>query len=238
MSKSRTIGAVRYTIIVVDTEQHQERRREFDKSEVTLGRTEDNDIVLAAGTVSRRHARVIEQDGRVFIVDLKTANGTWLNRKQIQVPAVFRPEDRVSIGKFELRIEYERVAPTPEANPYRAPAVAAVNVPAVSLTSGASGAAELISWSVRWSDASGPHRVTSSVRVARIGSDSACEVCVRDPLVPSVSARIEQREGFVFVIPMSTTPATLHGRPLLVPTLWNLGETLTLGTTQLTRAEP
>lgn len=231
---------MRVVIIVVDTELHEERRYEFDKSEITLGRTTDNDVVLPAGTVSRRHARAIVQDGRLFIVDLKTSNGTWRNRQKISTPTRWLRDDRISIGRFELRAEHfdaTTAVIAPDSTPYRAPP-ALVEPPVFSLTSAEVPLGTLLSWSVRWSDARGPQRVTSSARVATIGSDSSCELCVSDATLPSQCARIEQREGYLFIVAMANVPMTIQGRPLLVPTLWNVGERLVIATLSFERVEP
>jgi hypothetical protein len=230
---------VRVVIVVVDTELNQERRYEFDKAEITLGRTEDNDVVLPAGTVSRRHARAVVQDGRLFIVDLKTSNGTWRNRQKIIAPARWLRDDHISISRFELRAELidPTAAATPEATPYRSPP-SPVEQPVFSLTSAASPLGTTLTWAVRWRDERGSQRVTSSARTARIGSDPSCEVCVSDATLPAECARIEQREGFVFVIGTAKVALTIQGRPLLVPTLWNVGESLSIVSHTLERVEP
>jgi ABC-type multidrug transport system ATPase subunit/predicted component of type VI protein secretion system len=45
----------------------------------TIGRTPGNDIVVAHPQVSSRHAQVEQIDGRVFVTDLGSANGTYVN---------------------------------------------------------------------------------------------------------------------------------------------------------------
>lgn len=51
--------------------------------EITLGRSEENDVVLVAEEVSRYHARIWTKDGKIMITDLKSLNGTYLNRQRI-----------------------------------------------------------------------------------------------------------------------------------------------------------
>lgn len=51
--------------------------------EITLGRSEDNDVVLLADEVSRYHARISRNEGRTVVTDLKSLNGTYLNRQRI-----------------------------------------------------------------------------------------------------------------------------------------------------------
>jgi flagellar motor switch protein FliN len=51
----------------------------FQKDRVSIGREPDNDIVLPLPGVGRHHARITNQNGRYFLEDLGSANGTYLN---------------------------------------------------------------------------------------------------------------------------------------------------------------
>ncbi|MFH1488091.1 MAG: FHA domain-containing protein [Pseudomonadota bacterium] len=50
-----------------------------------IGRSSENDIQIRDGYVSRRHLRVIKRDGKTFIKDLQSKNGTIVDGKRIQV---------------------------------------------------------------------------------------------------------------------------------------------------------
>jgi diguanylate cyclase (GGDEF)-like protein len=55
------------------------RRYVLDKDTTTVGRGRDNDIVLPSDCVSRRHARLEQRAGNLFVVDLASTNGTFVN---------------------------------------------------------------------------------------------------------------------------------------------------------------
>ncbi|MCL4216668.1 MAG: FHA domain-containing protein, partial [Candidatus Hydrogenedentes bacterium] len=55
----------------------------IDENEVCLGRAEDNDVALTAEEVSRHHAKIGRRQGRVLLTDLKSLNGTYVNRQRI-----------------------------------------------------------------------------------------------------------------------------------------------------------
>lgn len=76
----------------------------FPRAEVTIGRANDNDLVLAHGSVNQRHTRVVKRDGRFIVVDLKSDGGTLVNRKRICGPTLVRPSDVVHIGAYELSV--------------------------------------------------------------------------------------------------------------------------------------
>ncbi|HOJ93084.1 MAG TPA: FHA domain-containing protein [Dictyoglomaceae bacterium] len=58
-----------------------ERGKDFKiiKNETTIGREPENDITLIHPTVSRFHAKIIQNDGKYFIEDINSANGTLVN---------------------------------------------------------------------------------------------------------------------------------------------------------------
>jgi pSer/pThr/pTyr-binding forkhead associated (FHA) protein len=69
-------------------------------SDVTIGRLEENDVALDKPTVSRRHALISRREGRWFVEDRGSSNGTYLNGTRIQpgVPLPLRHADRIAIG--------------------------------------------------------------------------------------------------------------------------------------------
>ena len=83
----------------------EQRRLEFDKPEVTIGRVQGNDIILPKGNVSKRHSRIVLKDGKFIIVDLKSTNGTYVNGRKISSPLVVKSSDKIYIGDFILSIE-------------------------------------------------------------------------------------------------------------------------------------
>jgi pSer/pThr/pTyr-binding forkhead associated (FHA) protein len=63
-------------------------------------------------TVSRRHARVVLEDGTLSIEDLDSANGTYVNRARIFGRIPLKRGDWVALGGFE--IEVLQSAPSPD----------------------------------------------------------------------------------------------------------------------------
>src|SRR5262249_55565170 len=68
----------------------------------TLGRQPGVAIVLDAPEVSRQHARVTPADGRFFLEDLGSSNGTYLNGTRLCGKAELRDRDDIQIGPFRL----------------------------------------------------------------------------------------------------------------------------------------
>ena len=68
---------------------------------VTIGREEENTIRLNDERVSRFHAKIQEDNGRIILTDLDSTNGTRVNGHPVQM-RVLQIGDQVSIGRCLL----------------------------------------------------------------------------------------------------------------------------------------
>jgi hypothetical protein len=71
-------------------------------AELMLGRSPDCELVFCDDTVSRHHARLELRDGRWFLVDLGSSNGTLVNGRRVR-DAEVRPGDRIRLGAAGFR---------------------------------------------------------------------------------------------------------------------------------------
>ncbi len=69
---------------------------------VSMGREEDNDIILDAEAASRYHAKLEFRDGEWFLRDLGSTNGTKLNGTKISTETKLQEGDRITVGKEVL----------------------------------------------------------------------------------------------------------------------------------------
>lgn len=67
----------------------------------TIGRSPDCEIFLDDVTVSRKHAVLLQRDGRFLVEDLGSLNGTFLNRRRIE-SGELADGDELQIGKYRL----------------------------------------------------------------------------------------------------------------------------------------
>jgi|LauGreDrversion4_2_1035121.scaffolds.fasta_scaffold328608_2 pSer/pThr/pTyr-binding forkhead associated (FHA) protein len=75
------------------------------RAELSIGRTSENGVVLPSSAVSRQHAVLYVDHGQVFINDLQSANGVYVNGERLQGPTQLTPTDSVRIGAYQLVIE-------------------------------------------------------------------------------------------------------------------------------------
>jgi ABC-type multidrug transport system ATPase subunit/pSer/pThr/pTyr-binding forkhead associated (FHA) protein len=75
-----------------------------NKQELSIGRAEENDIVLDGLQISNRHARLVQSNSGIAIEDFNSTNGVYINGARVSRQGIF-PGDHVQIGSFMLQID-------------------------------------------------------------------------------------------------------------------------------------
>ena len=72
--------------------------------EITLGRAAGCQVTIDDTYASQLHARVFQRDGTVYVEDLGSTNGTYLNRSKVSGPMVLQRGDKLQIGNTVLEL--------------------------------------------------------------------------------------------------------------------------------------
>jgi pSer/pThr/pTyr-binding forkhead associated (FHA) protein len=82
---------------------------------VTIGRDTQNDIVLAAATVSRQHALLLGDDNGTLLIDLDSTNGTLVNGvlARPDEPVRLMDGDMIRFGQVVARYSGHALGRTP-----------------------------------------------------------------------------------------------------------------------------
>jgi pSer/pThr/pTyr-binding forkhead associated (FHA) protein len=72
--------------------------------EVTVGRAAGCQVTIDDTYASQLHARVFQREGQVYVEDLGSTNGTYLNRRKVTGPMVVQRGDRLQIGNTVLEL--------------------------------------------------------------------------------------------------------------------------------------
>jgi pSer/pThr/pTyr-binding forkhead associated (FHA) protein len=72
--------------------------------EHTIGRAAGCQITIDDTYASQLHARVYQRDGTVYVEDLGSTNGTYLNRRKVTGPMQLQRGDKLQIGNTVLEL--------------------------------------------------------------------------------------------------------------------------------------
>lgn len=70
----------------------------------TVGRSDDNNLVLPDRWISRNHAMIqMMETGEFYLIDLGSRNGSFINGRRVSVPVTLSDGDHLTFGQTELQ---------------------------------------------------------------------------------------------------------------------------------------
>lgn len=158
---------------------------ELSQPRVTIGRDSQNTIVLTQEGISGFHAEIHMDKGKLFIVDLGSTNGTFINGRKLQGREEVKTWDQVSFDKVVAEVvDTDQRRPTKVSR--------AVSDADLSGTAGKTQVRQAVGgFSLKGTsgDAAGKVFPLSGRQV--IGQDSGCDIVIDDPMVSSRHAAID-----------------------------------------------
>jgi hypothetical protein len=104
-AKSRKAKAKSWRLVLVEPKSEAGATFPVD-GEVTLGRGGGCTVPLAFDTfVSQVHARAFDRDGTLWIEDLGSRNGTYVNGQLVHEPTKVAKGARVQVGETVLEVD-------------------------------------------------------------------------------------------------------------------------------------
>src|SRR3990170_105364 len=76
--------------------------RVLDRPELVLGRGEGSDLLLADQGLSRRHCRLVRDGGQLYIEDLESSNGTFVDGQQVSGRIPLAEGARIHLGRHTV----------------------------------------------------------------------------------------------------------------------------------------
>ncbi|HSY75065.1 MAG TPA: FHA domain-containing protein, partial [Dongiaceae bacterium] len=98
--------------LVIQNQGMTGRACELHTDRTTVGRVEDNTFQIADASVSSHHCEVHLRGSEIFIRDLNSTNGTFINDARI-TESVLKPGQILKLGQVELKLEVEGAAAAP-----------------------------------------------------------------------------------------------------------------------------
>lgn len=86
---------------------HEGEKFVFEHGDISIGRADENDLVLGERGVSGRHARLLVTGSEVTLIDLESTNGTYVNGERIFGPAVLAPDDDIALCEYRLLVRFD-----------------------------------------------------------------------------------------------------------------------------------
>ena len=242
--------------LVVKFESQVLREIPIGDRPLTIGRAADNDVRIDNLAVSDHHARLYAEGEKMFVEDLGSLNGTYVNDLRVD-RAVLRDGDNIQIGKYQMQLDTVHEISTTVADPVSAPRKA----PAAKLEASAASAGnrnELLGKSAAPPGANieelapdlthapklrvlggrtDQREYLLAAKLTVIGSSEIALVKLRGWLAPAVGAQIN-RHPDGYYLGLGDRVPKLNGQPIQAPTLLRDGDVIQIGNVRLQFSSP
>ncbi len=81
--------------------------------DMLVGRHQDADIVLQSAEISRRHAALLLKENQLWVQDLNSSNGTYVNKVRIQHETALVDKDIVQFASLQFAVMHSAAAEMP-----------------------------------------------------------------------------------------------------------------------------
>ena len=103
-TKKKSVPKGASVFVVIEPKQHRGRTYTLSNA-LTIGRVDDNDIIIDDDTfISSHHARIEVRPEGVWVVDLKSTNGSFVNGQRLTGERSVRKGDRIQVGSTVLEM--------------------------------------------------------------------------------------------------------------------------------------
>lgn len=182
----------------------------------TIGRTEQNAIVLPDVGVSRRHATLHIDHESVWIEDGGSGNGTWYRGQRVD-RQILGDGDELTVDRFHLRFN---TGPEPTAESHQISSSTTLQ------------AMRDVAKLVGMGRLSGVDFILDPDRTVIIGRSPACDVVLSEPVASREHAEVQRVEGVWWIRDRSSNGTWINGQRVREQSIQD-GDRLKIGATEL-----
>jgi pSer/pThr/pTyr-binding forkhead associated (FHA) protein len=227
-------------LIISERGEKSEWTHDCLEETISIGRMDDNTIVLPGRGVSRQHAQIIRVDENYFLVDLGSGNGTSLNGTDIRPHEknLLRNNDLISIDVFNLRfhttdemLEKSYNEEITDSDILEVKLLKKVlkaldkeTVPSLEVLNGAAEGKKIF--------------LTDEMNEMIVGRDPSCELSINEFVISRKHAKINKRWGGIVIRDLESKNGTFINNRRIVEEFLHDGDRIALGTIVLLFRNP
>jgi predicted component of type VI protein secretion system len=132
---------MKLSLVVLATGQQQGKVLTITLPQFLIGRDPQCHLRPASALISKRHCALIQRDGKAFVRDFDSTNGTFLNEQPVKGEVELHHDDKLKVGPLAFAVRLEAGVPAGATPPPPTKAPATAKAPAGAVKAAASAAA-------------------------------------------------------------------------------------------------
>lgn len=108
---------MKLSLLVMTPGKQEGKALEIKLSQFVIGRDPQCHLRPASPLISKRHCALIQRDGKAFLRDFDSTNGTIRNDEPVKGEVELRHGDVLKVGPITLKVQLEADAPVNRATP-------------------------------------------------------------------------------------------------------------------------
>jgi len=101
---------MKLSLLVLTTGKQEGKVLEIKLQQFLIGRDPQCHLRPASPLISKRHCALIQKDGKVFIRDFGSTNGTFVNNDPVQGERELKNDDQLKVGPIQFMVRIEEAA--------------------------------------------------------------------------------------------------------------------------------
>jgi pSer/pThr/pTyr-binding forkhead associated (FHA) protein len=125
---------MKLSLLILTPGKQEGKKLPISLAQFVIGRDPQCQLRPASPLISKRHCALVQRDGKIFLHDFESTNGSFVNGQRVVGEIELHQDDRVKVGPIEFSIQLEgapagRPTPAPARSDVK-PAKADANKPA------------------------------------------------------------------------------------------------------------
>jgi pSer/pThr/pTyr-binding forkhead associated (FHA) protein len=101
---------MKLSLVVQTAGPQQNKVLEIKMSQFIIGRDPECHLRPASSLISKRHCALIQRDGKVFLRDFDSTNGTFRNNEPVKGEVELQQDDQLKVGPLEFLVKLEETS--------------------------------------------------------------------------------------------------------------------------------
>jgi pSer/pThr/pTyr-binding forkhead associated (FHA) protein len=190
----------------------------LEKDATTIGRKDDNDIVIDNQAVSGHHAQILREGDDYFIEDLNSLNGTFVNGSKVKKYELFKG-DTILVGLHNLEFISEKIRPQEDKKAFAVRGRSMDETMVINpqdqkkiLAARDKDIPEPLGGFYVLEGSSESREYELKERISSIGKEDGSAIRLKGFFSPKVAALVNRRKEGYFITPAGGKPVKINGR--------------------------